>query len=66
MPSMMNKSFFHEQSICATRYQINISLKTTTWICSRRDATLTLLLDGVIFDVIGDSLNVNTSPYPSI
>ena len=34
-----------------------------TWICLRRDATPTLLLGRVIFDVIGGLLKESTSPY---
>ena len=31
--------------------QTGVSQRTTTWICLRRDATPTFLLDEVIFDV---------------
>ena len=46
-----NCPFFHEQSMCGTHYQTSVSMKITTWICLRKDATPTLLLDGVILMV---------------
>ena len=44
--------FFHQQSICGTRYQSSVSLKVTIQICLRKIDTPNLLLDGVIFDFI--------------
>ena len=48
--------FIHEKSVYGNRYQTSVSQKTTTLICLRRDGAPTLLLDGVIFDIIGGSL----------
>ena len=58
-----NSYFSHEQSVCGTRYQTDVFLRITTWICLRRNASPIFILDGVIYDVIGGSLNVNTSPH---
>ena len=54
MTKMINVS---EPSICGTRCQTDVSQKIIAWTCLKRDATPTFLLDGVIFDVIGDSLS---------
>ena len=40
----------------------SVSLKTITWICLRKNAAPTVLLDKVIYDVIDGLLNVSTSP----
>ena len=58
-----NSPFSHEQSVCGTRYQTGVFLRITTWFCLRRGATPTFLNDRVIFDVIGGSPDVRTSPY---
>ena len=38
-----------------------VSQKIIVWTYLKRDATPTFLLDGVIFDVIGDSKSLNAN-----
>ena len=61
-----SSSFFHEQSVCGTRYQTSVFQKTTTWIYLRRNATTIFILDGVIFDVIGVSLKSEHLTPPNV
>ena len=56
-----NSLFFHEQSICGTRYKTIIFLNFTIWIFLRSDATCTLFLVRVINDLISGSPNMITS-----
>ena len=56
-----NNPFIHEHSICGIRYQTIDFLKITLYVCLRRDATLTVLLDGVFFDVLDVSLVIYIS-----
>ena len=35
----INSNFFHEESICGTRYQASIFLKIPMYTCLTRDAT---------------------------
>ena len=48
----INSPSFREHSICGTRCQTGVSQRNIVWICLKRDAIF--LLDGVIFDVIGN------------
>ena len=54
------------QSICGNQYQNSVFLKTTTHICLRSAATLTSLLDRVIFDIIDDYEEGNQIFYTQI
>ena len=48
--------------ICGIFYKISVFLASTAWFSLVKEATPTLFLDEVIFDVIGGSPNVSTTP----